>query len=115
MSSGNKQTVSTNTGGQENDGSTTAEQRNDNTNNNQSNNHQKNKNKKHSSNNQSNNSKFVGTESGLAVLSVKNDTTKTDIFLIFQRYIENHVLSKFDQSGDIAYLVQELKDPIPNS
>ena len=47
------------------------------------------------------------------MLGVKNDSMKTDNFLVFQRSIENYVLSKFDHSGDIAYLIQELDNPMP--
>ena len=103
MSTEGEQNNSTNTvsqaGGQQN------------TSNNNNNNQRKNKYKKQNNINQQ--SKYVGTEATLAVLGVKNDSTKTDNFLVFQRSLENHVLSKFDHSGDIAYLIQELKDPMP--
>ena len=103
MSTEDEQNNSTNTvsqaGGQQN------------TSNNNNNNQRKNKYKKQNNINQQ--SKYVGTEAALAVLGVKNDSTKMDNFLVFQRSLENHVLSKFDHSGDIAYLIQELKDPMP--
>ena len=72
------------------------------------NSNRKHKNKKPNQHGQSNTSRYVGTESTLAVLGVKNDSVKTDNFLVFQHSIENHVLSKFEHSGDIAYLIQEL-------
>ena len=76
------------------------------------NNNRKSKNKsKNGGNNNAN--KFVGAEPTLAVLGIKNNDVKTDNFLVFQRSIENYVLSKFDHSGDIAYLVQELQNPMP--
>ena len=71
-----------------------------------------NKGKNQSSSNTNSGSKYVGNEKHLAVLGVKNDDHRTDNFLVFQQSIENHVLTKFDHSGDIAYLVQELKEPM---
>ena len=83
-------------------------------NNNNSTNKNKNKNKSKTNNSTGGNEKkYKGAEESLAVLGVKNDTFKADNFLVFQRSIENHVLAKFDHSGDIAYLVQEIEDPMP--
>ena len=93
--------------------SSTTTPRDNSKNNSNNNNQRKNNNKRANQQVQSNAPKYVGTESALAVLGVKNDSMKTDNFLVFQRSIENYVLSKFDHSGDIAYLIQELKDPMP--
>ena len=82
-------------------------------NNNTSNKKNKNKQNKNNGSRGSNTQKYKGVEEALAVLGVKNDMYKTDNFLVFQRSIENYVLSKFEHSGDIAFLIQEMKDPMP--
>ena len=86
---------------------------NNNNNTSNKNNKQRNNKSKQSNNSNSSTSKYVGNEKQLAVLGVKNDEHKTDNFLVFQRLIENHVLTTFDHSGDIAYLVQELAELMP--
>ena len=59
-------------------------------------------------------SKYIGSEKHLAVLGIKNNNHKTNNFLVFQCSVKNHVLTKFEYSGDIAYLVQELyREPMP--
>ena len=97
-------------GRQNNSGSRSDQQ--DQSNKNSSNNNKKNGKSRNNKSNTSSN-KFKGVEESLAVLGVKNDSYSTDNFLVFQRSIETHVLAKFEHSGDVAYLVQELKDPMP--
>lgn len=73
----------------------------------------KGKGKSDQGNNNNNNSKYVAHKPNLALLGVKNDTLKTDNFSVFQCSIESHVLTNFDYSGEIVYLMQELQNPMP--
>mmetsp|Transcript_18801 Transcript_18801/g.21383 ORF Transcript_18801/g.21383 Transcript_18801/m.21383 type:complete len:567 (+) Transcript_18801:256-1956(+) len=57
--------------------------------------------------------KFKGAVEKLATIGLKNDVYHTDNFLSFQRGIIQHVLSTFDNPGDIEYLPRELQNPMP--
>ena len=84
QNSGRTQNINNNNSGSNSGGS------GNNQNNNQ-NKYNKNKNNKYKNNSNKNANKFTGAESSIAVLGVKNDSFKTDNFLVFQRSVENHV------------------------
>lgn len=83
-----------------------------NTNNSSSNKYKNNRGKNKSAGN-GNTHRFKGAVKHLSVIGVRNDQYRTNNFLTFQRSIENHVLSTFNYSGDIAYLVQVIENPMP--
>ena len=60
-----------------------------------------------------NHPRFKGKIEGLATLGMKSDK-RTDLFILFQNDIHDHIISNFEYASDVAPLIKEFSDPMKN-
>jgi len=54
---------------------------------------------------------FKGRKEDLAVLGTRHEQKQNDLFMKFQKEIENYVLTNFKNANDVIYAVRDFKDP----